>query len=377
MPQSEPLSQEELLRYSRHLTLPQVGVEGQGRLKAAKVVVIGAGGLGSPLVLYLAAAGVGTIGIVDFDSVDTTNLQRQVLYGTTDVGKPKVESAVVRLKDLNPLLKIVCHSAALTSNNALQILGDYDVVVDGTDNFATRYLVNDACGLLGLPNVYGSVFRFEGQVSVFHPGADGPCYRCLYPEPPPPDMAPNCAEGGVLGVLPGVIGTLQATEVIKLILGVGEPLLGRLLMYDALAARFREWSVKRSKSCPLCGDEPSIKELIDYEQFCGTKDTDDNIKISHQQLEALWKRGERPTVIDVREPHEWEVVNLEREFNAVLVPLAKLESHFERLDKASDIVVYCKSGGRSKKAVETMRAAGYSKALSLTGGIMKWCRDKG
>ncbi len=323
-----PLSHQEILRYSRHLLLPEVGLEGQRKLKAARVLCVGAGGLGSPLALYLAAAGVGTLGIVDFDAVDLTNLQRQIVHGTAGVGTPKLGSATARLTDLNPNVKIEGFETRLTSANALEILADFDVVVDGTDNFPTRYLVNDACVLLGKPNVYGSIFRFEGQASVFD-ARRGPCYRCLYSEPPPPGLVPSCAEGGVLGVLPGIIGTIQALETIKLILGAGEPLVGRLLLFDALRLRFRELSLRKDPACPICGPNATIRELIDYEAFCGigAEPAYAGPEITVQDLERELAIGKPLTVVDVREPHEWEIVHLE---GARLIPLGQLPDPAER-----------------------------------------------
>ena len=365
------LSSDELARYSRHLLLDQVGPAGQELLKAARVLVIGAGGLGSPLALYLAAAGVGTLGIVDFDLVDESNLQRQILHGTQDIGRPKLESAQQRLADLNPFVKVNVHPEALSSENALQIFKDYDIVVDGTDNFATRYLVNDACVLLGKPNVYGSVFRFEGQVSLFSPGDDGGCYRCLYPDPPPPGTAPSCAEGGVLGVLPGVIGTLQATEVLKWILQTGESLQGRLLLFNALKMRFREIRLHRDPNCAVCGDRPTVTKLIDYPAFCGTLAVPE---ITRTQFLEQWESGNRPTVLDVREPHEWEQQNLSS-YGARLVPLKSLPEHLEDLDREQEVVVHCQSGGRSAKAVAQMKEAGFTRVFSLSGGLESWPKD--
>ena len=366
------LSPAELARYDRHLTLPEVGLEGQRKLKAARVLMIGTGGLGSPLGLYLAAAGVGTLGIVDFDVVEESNLQRQIMHGTKDVGRPKVESARDRLSDVNPHIQLEVHQTALSSENALEILARYDVIVDGTDNFATRYLVNDACVLLGKPNVYGSIFRFEGQVSLFYPAGGAPCYRCLYPEPPPPGMVPSCAEGGVLGVLPGVIGTLQATEIIKFILGAGDSLAGRLLLFDALAMRFRELKVRRDPSCPLCGPQPTIKELVDYKELCGLKTAEvANEEITPQDFAAAWKSGQRPVLLDVRNPHEWDIANL-AEYGAKLIPLGGLAENLDGLDKQADIVVHCKSGGRSAQAQKTLQAAGFGHVRNLSGGILAW-----
>ena len=365
------LDQRELLRYSRHLALPDVGIEGQRRLKASKVLLVGAGGLGSPLALYLAAAGVGTLGLVDFDVVDLTNLQRQVLHGTKDVGRPKLASAVERIRDVNPHVTVVPYETRLTSENALDILGDYDVVVDGTDNFATRYLTNDACVLLGKPNVYGSIYRFEGQASVFAT-ADGPCYRCLYPEPPPPGLVPSCAEGGVLGVLPGLVGTIQATETIKLLLGIGESLAGRLLLIDTLAASFRTVRLRKDPTCPACGTR-EITQLIDYDQFCGTGaeayDTNELPELTPRQVQAKRTRGDDFVLLDVREPYEWAVARIE---GARLVPLAALPGAIRSLDPAREIVVVCKVGGRSAHAVRQLRAAGFRKVSNLAGGILRW-----
>ena len=367
------LSRDEVYRYSRHLILPEVGVEGQQKLKAASVLLVGAGGLGSPTALYLAAAGVGHLGIVDFDVVDESNLQRQLLHGTRDVGRSKLESARARIADVNPHVDVTTYETRLTAANALDILGGFDVVVDGTDNFATRYLTNDACVLLGIPNVYGSIFRFEGQVSVFATD-HGPCYRCLFREPPPPGLVPSCAEGGVLGVLPGTIGTLQATEAIKLLVGIGEPLIGRLLLYDALAARFRTVNLRKDPSCPACGTR-TIRELIDYDAFCGitsAADQDTIPEISPAELAARLRRGDDVDLIDVREKHEWDVVHIDQ---ARLVPLATLPSAYASLDPERDVIVHCKSGGRSANAVRQLRAAGFRRVWNLTGGIQRWTRD--
>jgi len=365
-----PLSHQEILRYSRHLLLPEVGLEGQRKLKAARVLCVGAGGLGSPLALYLAAAGVGTLGIVDFDAVDLTNLQRQIVHGTSGVGTPKLGSATARLTDLNPNVKIEGFETRLTSANALEIFAGFDVIVDGTDNFPTRYLVNDACVLLGKPNVYGSIFRFEGQASVFD-ARHGPCYRCLYSEPPPPGLVPSCAEGGVLGVLPGIIGTIQALETIKLILGAGEPLIGRLLLFDALRLRFRELSLRKDPACPICGTNPTIRELIDYEAFCGigAEPAYAGPEITVQELERELAIGKPITVVDVREPHEWEIVHLE---GARLIPLGQLPTRLNELDGHDEIVLHCHHGARSMKALEILRGAGFGKVRSLKGGIDEW-----
>ena len=369
------LSREELLRYSRHLVLPDVGLEGQRRIKAARVLLIGAGGLGSPAALYLAAAGVGTIGIVDFDVVDASNLQRQVLHGTSVVGKPKLESARARIADLNPNVNVETHDARLTSSNALEILAAYDIVIDGTDNFATRYLVNDACVLLGKPNVYGSIFRFDGQASVFST-ADGPCYRCLFPTPPSPGTVPNCAEGGVLGVLPGLVGTIQAAEALKLILGIGDSLAGRLLLVDVLGMTFRTVRVARDPKCPACGTR-TITALIDYDEFCSTTPNGEPAmkprvpEITPVDLAAALKRGDKVDLIDVREPYEWKLGILP---NAKLLPLGKLPDEMSSLDSTRDIVVYCRSGARSANAVQYLRAAGF-RATNLAGGILRWSDD--
>jgi adenylyltransferase/sulfurtransferase len=362
------LTPEETLRYSRHLLLPQVGAEGQRRLKHARVLLIGAGGLGSPAALYLAAAGVGTLGLVEFDAVDVSNLQRQVLHGTKDVGRPKLESAAARIADLNPHVVVERHDVRLTSANALGIVGAYDLVVDGTDNFPTRYLVNDACVLTGRANVYGSVFRFEGQASVFAT-ADGPCYRCLFPEPPPPGSVPDCEEGGVLGVLPGLVGTIQATEVLKLILGAGDPLVGRLLLVDALRMQFRTLRFARDPECPACGTR-TLHELIDYESFCGVHAAADAaMEIAPRELAGRIKAGDAVTLIDVREPREWEMARIE---GARLVPLGTLPAAMPSLDRAAEMVVYCKSGARSLNAVRQLRDAGFSRVRSLAGGIRRW-----
>jgi adenylyltransferase/sulfurtransferase len=373
------LTHDEVTRYSRHLIMPEVGVEGQRRLKAARVLCIGAGGLGSPAALYLAAAGVGTLGIVDFDSVDASNLQRQILHGTPDVGRPKLESARTRLTALNPGVRIETHETALTSKNALDILRDYDVVLDGTDNFPTRYLVNDACVILRKPNAYGSIFRFEGQASVFAVQG-GPCYRCLYPEPPPPGLVPSCAEGGVLGVLPGVIGTIQATETIKLILGAGEPLVGRLLLYDALRMRVRELKLRRDSACPVCGDQPTVRELIDYEQFCVARPAagaaaqalPPELEIGVEQLKTAIDRDEEFLLVDVREPQEFNICRIP---GSTLIPLGQLAARVAELGPVSaerSIVVHCKSGARSAKAVRLLQDAGFAGARNLKGGILAW-----
>ena len=368
------LTNDEILRYSRHLIIPEVGVEGQLKLKRAKVLLVGAGGLGSPLGLYLAAAGVGRIGVVDFDVVDASNLQRQVIHATSDIGRRKLDSAAEAMLDLNPGVTVDRFETALSSQNAFEILRDYDLVVDGTDNFPTRYLVNDACVLLGKPNVYGSIFRFEGQATVFaYPG--GPCYRCLYPEPPPPGLVPSCAEGGVLGVLPGLIGMVQATETVKLILGAGTPLVGRLLLYDALAMRFREVKLRRDPECPVCGDKPVIRELIDYQAFCGVGRADEppagsvGPEMDVTELKAKMDRAERFQLIDVREPHEYQICRLP---GATLIPLRQLPGRTGELDPSAEIVVFCRTGVRSAKAVEFLTKAGFRGARNLRGGIVAW-----
>jgi adenylyltransferase/sulfurtransferase len=368
------LVQAELLRYSRHLMLPDVGVPGQEKLKAARVLLIGAGGLGSPAALYLAAAGVGTLGLVDFDNVDVTNLQRQILHGTKDVGRPKLVSARERIADVNPHVRLETYETALTSKNALDILSGYDIVVDGTDNFATRYLVNDACVLQGKPNVYGSIFRFEGQASVFAL-PDGPCYRCLFPEPPPPGLVPSCAEGGVLGVLPGLVGTIQATEAIKLIVGVGKPLAGRLLLIDTLGMEFRTVRIRKDPACPACGTR-EIRALIDYEQFCGVRAAEAEprsvggfVEVTPRELQSRLSRGEQLQLIDVREQFEWDIARIP---GARLVPLATLPEVAETLDHDREVVVYCKGGSRSRAAASHLADAGFARVANLTGGILRW-----
>ena len=367
------LSREEILRYSRHLIMPEVGMEGQLKLAHAKVLMIGAGGLGAPLGLYLAAAGVGRLGIVDFDVVDFTNLQRQVTFSTSDVGRPKLDAAKDRLAGLNPKIQIDTYTTRLTSQNALDLFKDYDIIVDGTDNFPTRYLVNDACVLLNKPNVYGSIFRFEGQATVFnYPG--GPCYRCLYPEPPPPGLVPSCAEGGVLGVLPGIIGSIQAMETIKLILGAGQPLAGRLLLFDALAMNFRELRLRKNPACPVCGPNPTVRELIDYEEFCGIRgeDTPANTagipEITSRELKARLDRGDDLFILDVRETHEYQICNLQGH----LIPLGELTRRVHELDSSREIVAHCRSGKRSADAVQFLLQAGFRKIWNLKGGILAW-----
>jgi sulfur-carrier protein adenylyltransferase/sulfurtransferase len=374
--QEVKLSKEEIQRYSRHLIMPEVGMDGQLKLKRARVLTIGTGGLGAPLGLYLAAAGVGHLGLVDFDVVDASNLQRQVTFTTADVGKPKSEAAKARLSALNPAIEIVSYETRLTSDNALELFRDYDIIVDGTDNFPTRFLVNDACVLLGKPNMYGSIFRFEGQATVFgYPG--GPCYRCLYPEPPPPGLVPSCAEGGVLGVLPGIVGSIQAMETIKLILGTGEPLVGRLLLFDALAMRFRELKLKKNPDCPLCGDHRTITKLIDYEEFCGIRGeeapamTDGIPEITATELKARQDRGEKVFILDVREPHEYQICNL----NGKLIPLGELPRRVNELDSSVEMVVHCRSGKRSADAIHFLQTAGFKKLWNLKGGVLAWADE--
>ena len=372
-PQPATLSNDEILRYSRHLIMPEVGMDGQTKLKAAKVLCIGAGGLGSPLALYLAAAGVGTLGVVDFDVVDFTNLQRQIIHTTADVGRPKLDSAAEKIKAINPYVEVRPFETRLTSANALEIFRDFDIVVDGTDNFPTRYLVNDACVLTGKPNVYGSIFRFEGQVSVFAT-EQGPCYRCLYPGPPPPGLVPSCAEGGVLGILPGLVGVMQATEAIKLILGKGEPLIGRLVLVDALGMKFRELKLRKNPDCPVCGKNPTITELIDYNQFCGIRGEETPVtqstmpEITVEELKRRQDAGDDLFILDVREPHEYQISNL----GGHLIPLGDLPKRVHELDSSREIVAHCKMGGRSAKAVDFLRQAGFTKVKNLQGGINAW-----
>jgi adenylyltransferase/sulfurtransferase len=367
------LSVEEVRRYGRHLIMPEVGMDGQKKLKAASVLLIGAGGLGSPLGLYLAAAGVGRIGIVDFDVVDYSNLQRQVLYSTKDVGRPKLASAKERLEGINPFVKVETYEMHLSSENALGLFSSYDIIVDGTDNFPTRYLVNDACVITGKPNVYGSIFRFEGQVSVFATN-DGPCYRCLYPEPPPPGLVPSCAEGGVLGILPGIIGTIQANETVKLIIGKGEPLVGRLLLFDALKTKFRELKLRKNPDCPVCGEHRTITSLIDYEAFCGVQAGWDSFtregeyEITVDELKKRLDNKDDLFILDVREPQEYQICNL----NGYLIPLKDLPKRINELDTAKEIIVHCKVGGRSRQAVEFMKQSGFRKVKNLVGGIDEW-----
>jgi adenylyltransferase/sulfurtransferase len=362
------LTNEEIARYSRHLILPEVGMAGQLKLKQAKVAMVGAGGLGAPLGLYLAAAGIGRVGIVDFDVVDASNLQRQVIHGTRDIGRKKLDSAADRMRDINPHIQIDKFDTGLSSENALEILRDYDLVVDGTDNFPTRYLVNDACVLLKKPNVYGSIFRFEGQATVFA-YEDGPCYRCLYPEPPPPGLVPSCAEGGVLGILPGIIGVVQATEAVKIILGIGETLKGRLLLYDALGMRFRELKLRRDQECPVCGDHPTVKELIDYQEFCGVKPVSVTDPIDVVEVKRKQDGGEKFLLLDVREPHEYQIAKIP---GSTLIPLGQLPARLGELDKNAEIVAHCKMGGRSQQAVDLMKANGFTNVRNMTGGITAW-----
>jgi sulfur-carrier protein adenylyltransferase/sulfurtransferase len=366
------LTNDEILRYSRHLIMPEVGMEGQLKLKAAKVLCIGAGGLGSPLALYLGAAGVGTLGLVDFDVVDYTNLQRQIIHTTDDVGRKKLDSAADKLKAINPFLNLRLFETKLTSANALELFREFDIIADGTDNFPTRYLVNDACVITGKPNVYGSIFRFEGQASVFAT-EQGPCYRCLYPEPPPPGLVPSCAEGGVLGILPGLVGVIQATETIKLILGQGQPLIGRLLLVDALGMNFRELKLRKNPDCPVCGTHPTVTKLIDYNEFCGIRGEEKPVSsgVPEIQVEDLKRRLDAKDdlfVLDVREPHEYQICNI----GGYLIPLNDLPKRVNELDSSREIVVHCKMGGRSAKAVAFLQQAGFTKVHNLAGGITAW-----
>ena len=369
------LTTDDLARYSRHLILPEVGMEGQQKLKAAKVLCVGTGGLGSPLVLYLAAAGIGTLGLEDFDVVDASNLQRQIIHSTKDIGRKKIDSAAEKLTALNPALNVVKHDTMLSSANALEILKDYDIVADGTDNFPTRYLVNDACVLLGKPNVYGSIFRFEGQASIFAT-KEGPCYRCLYPEPPPPGLVPSCAEGGVLGILPGLVGVIQATEVIKLILGNGSPLIGRLLLVDALNMRFRELKLRKNPECPVCGDHPTVTELIDYQNFCGIVPEirqEANLKngvpqITVKELKRRIDAGEDVQLIDVREPYEYQIAQI----GGKLIPQNDVPQRLAEIDRDREVVVHCKSGGRSQRIAEFLMQSEYPRVVNVAGGILAW-----
>jgi sulfur-carrier protein adenylyltransferase/sulfurtransferase len=371
-PAEVTLSNEEVLRYSRHLIMPEVGMEGQLKLKAAKVLTIGAGGLGSPLAMYLAAAGVGTIGVVDFDVVDFTNLQRQIIHSTADVGRKKLDSAEESIHAINPYVEVRKYETRLSSADALEIFRDFDMVVDGTDNFPTRYLVNDACVLSGKPNVYGSIFRFEGQASVLAT-KDGPCYRCWYPEPPPPGLVPSCAEGGVLGILPGLVGIIQATETVKLILGKGEPLIGRVLLVDALGMKFRELKLRKNPDCPVCGKHPTVTKLIDYQEFCGIRGEEAPVssnvpEITPEQLKTRLDNQDDVFILDVREPHEYQICNL----HGYLIPLGDLPKRVNELDSSREIVAHCRSGVRSAKAVDFLRQAGFKKVKNLAGGILAW-----
>lgn len=373
---SEELTHEEVKRYSRHLIMPEVGMSGQKKLKKASVLCVGAGGLGSPLAFYLTAAGVGRIGIVDFDVVDFSNLQRQILHTTNDVGRPKLDSAQEKLKALNPNVNVELHETRLTSENALQLFEKYDIIVDGTDNFPTRYLVNDACVLTGKPNVYGSIFRFEGQASIFAT-SEGPCYRCLYPEPPPPGLVPSCAEGGVLGILPGLVGLVQATEVIKLILEKGNSLVGRLLLFDALGMKFRELKLKKDPQCPVCGENATIKALIDYEEFCGigpeVGESPTGIdEVTAKELKEELDQGQDPYILDVRNPVEYEISRIE---GSHLIPLDQLLNRLHELDSARDIVAHCRTGARSAKAIEILQEAGFRKLRNLKGGVLAWADE--
>ena len=371
------LSNEEIARYSRHLIMPEVGLDGQRRLKNASVLMIGTGGLGAPSGMYLAAAGVGRIGIVDFDVVEASNLQRQIIHGTSDVGRPKIESARDRLRDINPHIEIETHETRLTSENALRLLANYDIVVDGTDNFPTRYLVNDACVLLGKPNVYGSIFRFEGQASIFW-AERGACYRCLYPEPPPPGLVPSCAEGGVLGVLPGIVGAIQANETIKLILGAPDTLINRLVLFDAWQMKFREFKLRKDPACPVCGDNPTVKELIDYEEFCGLRQQPEEIadkleEISATDLKQRLDHERDLQIIDVREPSEYQIARIE---GAKLIPLGQIVSRMNEIDPSKETVVHCKGGVRSAKAIAGLKQAGFpGRLVNLKGGITAWSDD--
>jgi sulfur-carrier protein adenylyltransferase/sulfurtransferase len=372
-------SNDEIARYSRHLIMPEVTLEGQKRLKAASVLCIGAGGLGSPIALYLAAAGAGRLGLVDYDIVDFSNLQRQILHGTDDVGRKKLNSAKDSIKAINPNVQVDLHDCMFRSENAKQVVANYDIVIDGTDNFPTRYLSNDVCVLLKKPNIYGSIFRFEGQCTVFAPHLGGPCYRCMFPEPPPPGMVPSCAEGGVLGVLPGVIGVMQAIEAIKLIIGIGEPLIGRLVSFDALKGRFREFKIRRDPKCPICGDKPSIHELIDYDQFCGIPQADAAAEkemavpvISAKDLKSKFDHRDPFVLVDVREPYEYEICRIP---GSKLIPLGELPARLSELDSADEIVLQCKSGARSAKALHILQEAGFKKLSNLEGGITAWAEQ--
>ncbi len=381
-PEDVQLSHDEIRRYSRHLIMPEVGIQGQRKLKAASVLLIGTGGLGSPLSLYLAAAGIGRMGLVDYDVVDETNLQRQVIHFTSDVGKSKLDSASAKLADINPYVVIEKHNVPLTSENALEILKNYDVIIDGTDNFPTRYLVNDACVILGKPNVYGSIFRFEGQLTVFY-AKEGPCYRCLFPEPPPPGLVPSCAEGGVLGVLPGTIGTMQATEAIKLILGIGKPLIGRMILYDALDMSFDTIKLRKNPACPVCGEHPTITELIDYEQFCGVPAHDRSVfkeanalhnvrTITVHDLKARMDAGDNPIILDVRDPHEWEISDIK---GALHIPKRLVVARAEEIPRDREVIVQCKTGVRSRDSILMLQELGFTNLVNLKGGINAWARE--
>lgn len=369
------LTNDEILRYSRHLILPEVNLEGQKKLKAAKVLLIGTGGLGAPLAVYLAAAGVGTLGLVDFDTVDVTNLQRQIIHGTKDVGRPKIVSARESILDINPNVEVICFEEQFTSENALRIAKDFDIIIDGTDNFPTRYLTNDVCVLLGKPNVYGSIFRFEGQASVFW-AEHGPCYRCLYPEPPPPGLVPSCAEGGVLGVLPGIVGCIQANEAIKLILGIGQPLIGRLLLFNALKMQFRELKLKKDPNCPICGTNPTITALIDYEEFCGIRGEEappqpvqESEEITVVELKARIDRGEKLTIVDVREPYEYAIARIP---GTKLIPLGQVSERASELNPEEEIILHCRSGKRSADALNILKAKGFRRLKNVIGGTLAW-----
>ena len=381
-PETVTLSHEEVRRYSRHLIIPEVGIQGQRKLKAASVLLIGTGGLGSPLALYLAAAGLGRIGLVDYDVVDETNLQRQVIHHTSDVGKSKLESAATKLADINPFVVIEKHGVPLTSENALDILKNYDVIIDGTDNFPTRYLVNDACVILGKPNIYGSIFRFEGQLSVFY-AKEGPCYRCLFPEPPPPGLVPSCAEGGVLGILPGTIGTLQATEAIKFILGIGKSMIGRMMLYDALNMTFDQIKLRKNPACPVCGEHPTITQLIDYEEFCGVpahdrsdykeKNALHNVRsINVHDLKARMDAGDNPIVLDVRDPHEWEISAIE---GSLRIPKSQVVARSNEIPRDREVIVQCKTGIRSRDSILMLQEKGFTNLVNLVGGINAWARE--
>jgi sulfur-carrier protein adenylyltransferase/sulfurtransferase len=376
------LSHDEVRRYSRHLIMPEVGIAGQKKLKAASVLLIGTGGLGSPLALYLTAAGIGRLGLVDYDVVDETNLQRQIIHYSSDVGRSKLESAAAKLSDINPYIVIEKWNTPLTSENALEILKNYDVIIDGTDNFPTRYLVNDACVILGKPNVYGSIFRFEGQLSVFY-AKHGPCYRCMFPEPPPPGLVPSCAEGGVLGILPGTIGTLQATEAIKLILGIGEPMIGRMMLYDALSMTFDQIKIRKNPNCPVCGPNPTVTELIDYEQFCGVpahdrsdykeKNAQNQVRgINVHDLKARLEAGANVVVIDVREPHEWEISAIP---GSLKIPKGQVVARAAEIPKDVEVVVQCKTGIRSRDAILMLQPLGFTNLVNLVGGVNAWARE--